>query len=434
LFTFLVTQMLGIHAASQAVWGLELQPGDVVTTFWSDLAVYRSGSCCGFLPGPPGYEPLTIEGAAIDADRRIVAVGWNYEQGTAVFRVDPRTGSADVLASGLGYWDVEIAPEGTLLVASGDATLELDPADGTVLRVLSYLFDPTLAPDGALVGIRYPEGLLRVDRVTGDETVWASGPSFGFVTSLPQGDVMALSFPDSAPFVRVHRFDPQSGAETAAVDLPWIGQSDYVTSVVAESEQVLLMGVGYICRTGCGPPGSARVDANTGALLAGGVPGSALAVVRPRCSDTFDDDRDGEADAGQDPGCSGPEDDSEHEATLPCDNGEDDDGDGRADFRMDGTGDPGCGSSWGREHPECQDGRDNDLASGIDFDGGASLDLDGDGFIDSRFNPATPAVGAADPQCVGMPWSNKERSGCGLGFELVLLAPLLARFTRSRRA
>lgn len=41
---------------------------------------------------------------------------------------------------------------------------------------------------------------------------------------------------------------------------------------------------------------------------------------------------------------------------------------------------------------------------------------------------ATPAVGAADPQCIGKPWANKEKAGgCGLGFEVVFLVPLLAR-------
>jgi hypothetical protein len=36
-----------------------------------------------------------------------------------------------------------------------------------------------------------------------------------------------------------------------------------------------------------------------------------------------------------------------------------------------------------------------------------------------------------DPQC-SYAWQNKERSGSGLGFELVLLAPLAARLRRKR--
>ena len=58
----------------------------------------------------------------------------------------------------------------------------------------------------------------------------------------------------------------------------------------------------------------------------------------------------------------------------------------------------------------------NDGATGIDFDGGASV------------HGGVP-LDVKDPQC-SYAWQNKERSGCGLGFELVLLAPLLARLRR----
>jgi hypothetical protein len=67
----------------------------------------------------------------------------------------------------------------------------------------------------------------------------------------------------------------------------------------------------------------------------------------------------------------------------------------------------------------CQDGLDNDNATGIDFDGGASL------------NHGVP-LDVKDPQCT-YAWQNRERSACGLGFEVVLLAPLLARLVRKRR-
>jgi hypothetical protein len=114
----------------------------------------------------------------------------------------------------------------------------------------------------------------------------------------------------------------------------------------------------------------------------------------------------------------------------------DNDGDGKADFQVDGTGDPACVSVRSvSENPQCQDGLDNDGDGLIDLDGGASLDLDHDGFIDAHFNPAMPAIGALDPQCVGRPWWNSEQAGgCGLGYELVFLAPVLARLTRKRRA
>jgi hypothetical protein len=119
------------------------------------------------------------------------------------------------------------------------------------------------------------------------------------------------------------------------------------------------------------------------------------------------------------------------EATA-CDDGLDNDDDGWAD-----DADPGCYDLTStNERPQCQDGLNNDNQAGIDFDGGASLDIDPqDNHIDIEFNPATPMVGAADPQCVGKAWLNKEKTGgCGLGFEVVFLAPVLARLARRRRA
>jgi hypothetical protein len=154
---------------------------------------------------------------------------------------------------------------------------------------------------------------------------------------------------------------------------------------------------------------------------------------RADCNDGADNDGDGLFDL-LDPGCSGAADAEETAPSRICDNGLDDDGDGRVDYRVDGSGDLGCwdGSSTS-ETTQCQDGLDNDGQPGIDFDGGASLDLDSNGFVDVEFNPATPPVGAADPECTRA-FRNKEASGCGLGFEIALLAPLLGRLERKRRA
>jgi cysteine-rich repeat protein len=157
----------------------------------------------------------------------------------------------------------------------------------------------------------------------------------------------------------------------------------------------------------------------------------------PACSDGLDNDGDGGVDSGDDTGCAGAEDTSELDPSVACDDGADNDGDGRSDYRPEG-GDPGCFTTLGRnEKPQCQDGLNNDGRAGIDFDGGDSLDIDPrDGLIDAQFNPANPPqpVGAADPQCANKPWRTKERSGCGLGFEIALIAPLLARSARKRCA
>ena len=98
-----------------------------------------------------------------------------------------------------------------------------------------------------------------------------------------------------------------------------------------------------------------------------------------------------------------------------CSNGEDDDGDGNADFPLD----RGCRSAFhDLESPECEDGLDND----------------GDGEIDWRSTDGVPA----DAACGARPWRNSEAhpSGCGLGFELApcLLALLACRRWSARRS
>lgn len=93
--------------------------------------------------------------------------------------------------------------------------------------------------------------------------------------------------------------------------------------------------------------------------------------------------------------------------TTACANGEDDDGDGAVDLL-----DPGCRNpAWPTEDPAC--------ANGTDDDGDGAIDWDGAG----RGDP--------DPECLDRPWRRTERA-CGLGAELALLLPLLARLRRRR--
>jgi hypothetical protein len=93
-----------------------------------------------------------------------------------------------------------------------------------------------------------------------------------------------------------------------------------------------------------------------------------------------------------------------------CADGTDNDGDALADY----PADPGCRDAASvREDPQCQDGLNNDSGQDglIDFDGGLSVL----GYVASD----------PDPQCVGKPWRNQERTGCGMGAELALVLPLL---------
>jgi hypothetical protein len=61
------------------------------------------------------------------------------------------------------------------------------------------------------------------------------------------------------------------------------------------------------------------------------------------CNDGFDNDGDGRIDHPGDPGCENAGDTSELSG-FQCDNSQDDDGDGKIDWRGDGTGDPHCSS------------------------------------------------------------------------------------------
>ena len=136
-----------------------------------------------------------------------------------------------------------------------------------------------------------------------------------------------------------------------------------------------------------------------------------LAVTAERaCSDGLDDDGDGLVDLA-DAGCYGPDDPFETNAIVPCDDGFDSDGDGLIDW----PDDPGCHNVMSlMEDPACDDGLDNDGDLLVDWDGGG--------------------VTLPDPNCGGKGWRTSEvTSSCGLGFELVFLAPFFARIARRRR-
>jgi len=106
--------------------------------------------------------------------------------------------------------------------------------------------------------------------------------------------------------------------------------------------------------------------------------------------------------------------------TTACADGVDQDGDGAADF----PADPGCSSPTSDiEDPACQDGENNDLQPGIDYDGGAAA------------NGGVP-LDAPDPDC-SVPWTRSESRinppGCGLGGELIVPLGLLAWARAGRR-
>jgi hypothetical protein len=175
-----------------------------------------------------------------------------------------------------------------------------------------------------------------------------------------------------------------------------------------------LAGLIFAIYTFGGQPGSTSLFGN-GSYLAdlSFYRSQILAISAERaCSDGGDDDGDGLFDMA-DPGCASTSDAFETNALVDCDDGFDSDGDGLVDW----PDDPGCQTATALlENPKCDDDLDNDGDGFVDWDGG-------------------PLGGIPDPQCVGTPWRNMEVQidPCGLGFELVLLAPLLARLRRLRR-
>lgn len=153
------------------------------------------------------------------------------------------------------------------------------------------------------------------------------------------------------------------------------------------------------------------------------------------CQDGVDNDGDGAIDFGGDGGCSSSSDLSEWPT---CSDGLDNDGDGKADWGgvdLNGNGirteiefpeDPDCGK-WGPDFEtasgDCTDGLDNDGDSLADQ--GVALNGDAD-FYDRDYE--------ADPQCSSAGDQTEGTGGCGLGFELALILPLIAwRARRVRR-
>jgi len=151
------------------------------------------------------------------------------------------------------------------------------------------------------------------------------------------------------------------------------------------------------------------------------------------CDDGVDNDGDGAVDL-EDFGCHSRGDFSERSApnVIVCDDGIDNDGDGLTDFPED----PGCGFPLQTtENPACNDGVDNDGDGLIDFDGGQVVwgECTGvpGGCPPGVSDPDGNGVANPDPTC-STGSRTKERSGCGLGFELGLLLPPLLWWHRRR--
>jgi len=230
---------------------------------------------------------------------------------------------------------------------------------------------------------------------------------------------IALESPGSLIAVGLHftlgegvfRINTSSGAVTAlSTGSSWIQP---------ESVAVGAGGALYVADSGnCGSGGCsgglvAHVHPSTGTrtvvksgIFTGTLQIAVVDALPGACADGIDTDGDGLVDLA-DPGCANASDSDERNAARVCDNGLDDDGDGLPDFPLD----PGCKDPvWTTESPACNNNLDDDSDGKIDWNGGSG-------------------GGTPDPQCTSA-WRMTEKTGCGLGFELVLLLPLLARLRR----
>ena len=134
--------------------------------------------------------------------------------------------------------------------------------------------------------------------------------------------------------------------------------------------------------------------------------------VLTQCADWWDNDNDGYADFPSDPGCTSGLDNSETadsggssgggggwpaNSGATCDNGYDDDGDGKIDYDGQyGTPDPGCFASYDSDEgnvDQCEDGVDNDADGRVD--------------MGNVFNWNTGQYYPADDGC-DAPWDDQE--------------------------
>lgn len=338
--------------------------------------------------------------------------------GTLSFLEVEQQGVAGV--DGLGApRDVAVSPDGAdVYVAAGGTTGGAPPVAAAIAH-----FDRT--PDGRL---SFAEAIPEAAFGAGEPRSLVVSPDgsrvyavlygrYAGTSGLTPGKVAVFARdPLSGALTLIDRFDDGADGATGLAGAFRIrvspgGEDVYVAGELAPSAAPIPGAIASFARTpeapGCG---NGIDDDHDGYVDFPADPQCSDAAdpsEKPDCRNGVDDDGDGFADHPADPQCTDTADASER---IDCTNGLDDDGDGLVD-----AADPGCANpaAPNRENPQCNDGRDNDGDGRIDWDGG-------------------PGGGAPDPQCAGQPGRNKETS-CGLGAELALCLPVLARLAARRR-
>ena len=406
--------VLGMASSATPSSGVTLNPGDIVVT---DIGgIVRTDQIIKVDPATGAQTVITTGGllgspvgVAIDGSGQILVVnqrGAGPNADVWIVGIDPTTGGQTALASG-GLFQrglgIALDSGGNIFACDSNAgVIRVDPVSGSQSLLTSLgCWGITFDPNGKLLVTQYSGGLFRGDPGTGSfAPVTTSLPSGAFGVAADASGRIFVAIISTNAVVAV---DPMTGAQS-----PFFGpSSSYTAGLLAIDAGGRILAADQFFQLEPRVAGVLAIDPVTGVattLSSGGnffdVAGIAAVPGLPQCNDGIDNDGDGRIDYPADSGCASATGSTESPA---CQDGIDNDGDGSIDY----PADPGCASPTGStESPACDDGIDNDGDGLVDYpaDPGCSsptdpseksplfacddgIDNDGDGLVDYPADP-----------------------------------------------
>lgn len=304
----------GIVVDADGSWTVGITDSSGVRVSRIDPGVPSETPLHGWIAVDPYWWPMYL---AIDARRQLVVLQ-GFSPGASVVRIDPRSGLQDLITTTRQLLPsnpvttsspaaIRLAADGRIYFAqhfeTSSEVYEVDAAGSRMLRFTTPGIPSSfvIARDGAILvatsGAATSQ-LQRVDPSTGAITSPASPIPFRFAR-LDLGPGGELFASNAGRVVRLHEED---------------GAWQEVASTALTTRSFMLDGTGKAWSEFChGSDSSAmttRLDLATGVAERLPLCG-ALAVVRPRCADTLDNDRNGAVDWPADAACSAAADDAE---------------------------------------------------------------------------------------------------------------------------